>query len=91
MKRLKSDPALLHLNSKEFLETILDDKDWMEFWKILKARRVHVGLSQKELAEITGLEQSYISRLEGGHINPTIRTVFKILNILNARLSIKEK
>ena len=91
MKKLKGNPALLQLTTKDFLETMTDDKDWMGFWKILQTRRKQVGLSQKELAEITGLEQCYISRLEGGHMNPTIRTVFRILNVLDSQLCIKEK
>jgi len=44
----------------------------------LRHRRVSAGLSQEDLAERTGLSQTWISRLEKGDGNPTMET----LNIL---------
>ncbi len=39
-----------------------------------RARRA-AGITQSELAEITGIQQAAISRLEQGHGNPTLETL----------------
>jgi ribosome-binding protein aMBF1 (putative translation factor) len=44
---------------------------------IIKERRV-LGLSQERLAELAGLRQETLSRLESGKHSPTVRTVEKI-------------
>ena len=44
---------------------------------ILKERR-SLGLSQLQLADLAGLRQETLSRLESGKHSPTVRTVEKI-------------
>jgi ribosome-binding protein aMBF1 (putative translation factor) len=44
---------------------------------IIKERRA-LGLSQLQLAELAGLRQETLSRLESGKHSPTVRTVDKI-------------
>ena len=44
---------------------------------IIKERRA-LGLSQERLAELAGLRQETLSRLESGKHSPTVRTVEKI-------------
>ena len=44
---------------------------------IIKERR-SLGLSQSRLAELAGLRQETLSRLESGKHSPTVRTVEKI-------------
>ena len=46
--------------------------------KRIKALRRKRGLSQKQLAEISGIAQSSISHIETGDRSPTLRTVEKI-------------
>lgn len=46
------------------------------------------GLSQKEPAEITGIKQSAIARLENGHISPGADTVNRLLAPLGKRLAV---
>ena len=36
------------------------------------------GLTQEELAEISGFTQQYISSLEQGHRNPTVITLYEL-------------
>ena len=36
------------------------------------------GLTQEQLAEISGFSQQYISSLERGHRNPTIVTLYEL-------------
>ena len=51
-------------------------------------RRRSLGLSQKTLADRTGLHQSEISRLEQGEGNPTVRTLSVIATALDGRIGI---
>ena len=43
--------------------------------KALMDARLEKGLTQKELAEMTGISQGDISRIERGTANPSIKTI----------------
>jgi transcriptional regulator with XRE-family HTH domain len=51
-----------------------------------KARKAK-GFTQKVLADITGLEQSYISHIERGLKTPTIPTLSKLAEALGTTAS----
>ena len=53
------------------------------------ARRVHQGLSQRELAEMTGTTQSAIARLERGGRPPRIDTLLRIAEALECDLAVE--
>ncbi len=50
----------------------------------LRKMRKSLGISQKELASISGVSQSYIARLEKGDINPTYDKIKKIYEYLSS-------
>lgn len=50
--------------------------------------RAKAGMSQKELAAATGIDQSDISKIECGVANPSIATLNRIANALGAKLSV---
>jgi transcriptional regulator with XRE-family HTH domain len=52
------------------------------------ARRRELGLSQKQLAELTGTTQSAIARLESGGRPPRIDTLLRITNALDCELEV---
>ena len=54
---------------------------------IMEARS-RAGLSQKALADITGIDQSDISKIERGVSNPSIVTLNRIANALGKKLVI---
>ena len=54
---------------------------------VLRARAQR-GLSQKELAALTGIDQSDISRIERGVANPSIQTLQRIADALGGRLTV---
>jgi len=58
--------------------------------KLIEARE-QKGISQKRLAEMSGLKQPAIARLERMHATPQIDTLFKILSPLGYTLSIVPK
>lgn len=55
--------------------------------KMIEARQ-QKGLSQRELAELAGVKQPAIARLEGLKATPQLDTLFKILTPLGYTLSI---
>ncbi len=42
------------------------------------ATRLQRGLSQDAVARRAGLDPSYLCRIEGGKVNPTVRTVVRV-------------
>ena len=51
--------------------------------------RKNTGITQKQLAEKTGINQADISRLENGNANPSIRTLKKLAEGLGMKLKIE--
>jgi predicted transcriptional regulator len=54
-------------------------------------RRREIGLSQLELARLTGTTQSAIARLESGQRPPRIDTLLRIADALDAELVVELK
>ena len=54
---------------------------------IIDARQAK-GLSQKELAEITGIKQPAIARIEKGVNSPTVETLIRLLAPLGKKLAV---
>ncbi len=57
----------------------------------LRRRRIHLGLTQHDLAKLAGLSQSLVAKMEAGAIDPRYSSVIKIEQALagaeNARAS----
>ncbi len=78
-------------------ETIYEDGETIELKKIdiqkassqaVLSARAKAGLSQKELSELTGIDQSDISKIERGVANPSVATLERIAAALGGRLTI---
>jgi transcriptional regulator with XRE-family HTH domain len=71
-------------NDKDFLND--EDKARIEFEATLIGKLIEVrdskGVTQQELAQLTGLKQSAIARLESMKSTPQVDTLFKILKPL---------
>ena len=50
------------------------------------AARAKKGISQKELSEATGIDQSDLSKIERGVANPSVGTLNRIAEALDAKL-----
>ncbi len=87
---------------KNFRETLNEELKNPEFKKeydelrpefdIIKAMlksRDEASLTQKQLADITGISQADISRLENGNSNPSLSTLKKLADGLGKRLRIE--
>jgi transcriptional regulator with XRE-family HTH domain len=55
--------------------------------KKIKQLRIEAELTQERLGEITGLDRTYISGIERGVRNPSIRNIEILAKALKARVS----
>ena len=55
----------------------------------LRAERRKAGLTQEQLAQRIGTKKSYISRVENGHADIQLSTLFKIFQGLGRRVSLR--
>jgi transcriptional regulator with XRE-family HTH domain len=76
---------------RERLAHVDSDQGWFfaQIAKNVAARRKAIGLSQKELAELTGTTQSAIARLESGGRPPRIDTLLGIAEALDCDLTVE--
>ena len=49
---------------------------------VLRAKREHLGFSQEKIAELAGVDRTYISILERGLKSPTLETFERICTAL---------
>jgi DNA-binding XRE family transcriptional regulator len=75
-------------NDPEFKKIWEQNAERREIVKKLIALRINENLSQKELAERIGTNQSAISRLENGRYNPSIDFLSKVARALNKKVEI---
>jgi transcriptional regulator with XRE-family HTH domain len=58
------------------------------FGKIILKYRSEKKISQETLATLSGLDRTYISLLERGKRNPTLKTIFKLAKALEVLPSV---
>ena len=85
-------------NYKEFFDEIMADPEVRNEYEALEPEfqlvkamikaRHEAGLTQKELAERTGLHQANISRIENGNGNPSVATLNRIAQGMGKKLII---
>lgn len=64
-------------------EYIIQEK----FGKAIKKRRAEIGLSQEELAMRAGIHRTYISDVERGERNISLRNIFRISKALEISIA----
>jgi predicted transcriptional regulator len=64
----------------------MNGNNWGYFLAIsgsfIKELRVQAGLTQKRLAELAGVSQAHVAKIEQGKVDPRFSTVNKILGVL---------
>ncbi|HYO46571.1 MAG TPA: helix-turn-helix transcriptional regulator [Gemmatimonadota bacterium] len=53
---------------------------------LLRYSRARAGLTQRELAERTGIRQPGVARIEAGHVSPRVDTLSRLLMACGVRL-----
>ena len=71
-------------------ETVREEKPaaFVMVGEAVAAARAKKGLSQKELSDLTGIDQSDLSKIERGIANPSVNTLNRIAKALDAKLMI---
>ena len=71
-------------------ETVREEKPaaFVMVGEAVAAARAKKGLSQKELSDLTGIDQSDLSKIERGIANPSVNTLNRIAKALDAKLLI---
>lgn len=54
---------------------------------IIKHFRKEKGISQKGLAKLAGISNSYLSDIEVGRTNPSLKTLLKIAKVLEVDIN----
>jgi len=82
-----------------YLKEQLKDEEFKREWDILQPElevmkaivdaRTSMNLTQKQLSELTGIDQADISKLENGTRNPSIRLLQKLADGMGKRLEIR--
>jgi DNA-binding XRE family transcriptional regulator len=70
-------PDVLYENSKAISKT----EHRYYFGDQIKHIRLEEGISQEELAKLSGTSKTYISRVENNQIEPALTTLYKIVEI----------
>ncbi len=86
-------------NFRETLAEQMKDPEFRAEWEALEPERQIIramiegraerDVTQKELAEATGIAQADISRLENGTANPSLRTLKRLADGLGMRLKLE--
>ena len=77
------------LSNCEFKKEWEDLQPEMAVIQALTDARKESGLTQKELAEKTGIAQSDISKLETGNANPSLKTLQRLAAGLGKKLRVE--
>ena len=59
--------------------------------KIVQERRDYLNLTQKDVAEMSGITFKSLSEIELGRRNPSINTLNRVLDVLGLILSVQIK
>ena len=77
---------------KDVDPNIKEDIEEMEILAIIInaiiERRIELGISQRELAEMCGLPHSSVARIEACSVKPKVETLLKIMKPLGLTLSV---
>jgi transcriptional regulator with XRE-family HTH domain len=87
MNRVFRDDLEQNLRDPEFAKEFGAAQAKSSFALTLAQARVKLGITQKELADMAGVSQGYIAKLEGGEANPTLGRVGSLLAILGLSLT----
>lgn len=69
---------------KQVKRTLIFDQEGIKLLAIqIKKARLAKNYTQRQLAFEAGLSRSQIDRIENGHINPTVSTIFAIARTLD--------
>ena len=84
---LDIDVETIYIEGKDVTKEY-DDVDIVVLGYLIKERRLALNLSQEQLANKIGIDQSDLSKIEKGMSNPSIKMMNRIAKGLNSNLTI---
>ena len=63
----------------------------MSLREVIKARRKVLGISQQDLAEMSGISLPTVKDIERGLANPSLSTISKLLDVLGMEIVYRER
>jgi len=71
---------------------IKSEKDLSRLGHFIKKCRKNKNILQKDIADKTGIQATYLSKVEqGGKWNPTIKTLIRHVGLVNCEIIIRAK
>ena len=64
------------------------EQEYQLIYAMVESRR-EKNLSQQELADVTGINRSDISKIENGNANPSLRTIKRVAKGLGKKVEIR--
>ena len=61
----------------------------MKMKEMIKEKRLEKGYTQEQLADVTGIHQTNISKLESGSANPSLRTLKRLAAGMGMKLKLE--
>lgn len=55
----------------------------IDYRKIIKQKRIDLGISQNQLAKLVGVSQPFINEIESGRKSPSVEILFKLCEVLD--------
>lgn len=52
------------------------------FGRVFREKRIHAGLTQKQVAKVSKIRPETISRIEAGQGNPTLDTLMRLIRVV---------
>lgn len=71
MNRDLKEASILLTDTLEFLHK--------SFGRVLRAKRIKAGLTQRQLGIVAKVRAETVSRIESGHGNPTLSTILRLV------------
>lgn len=87
MARTFRDDLEQKLHDPEFAKVFGAAQAKSSFALTLAQARAKLGLTQKALANMAGVSQGYLAKLEGGEANPTLERIGSLLAVLGLSLT----
>lgn len=96
---IRKGKNMKRLTHKDVKETLLKDQEVKREYDLLQSEydflvqmykaRMKRNVTQKQLSELSGIDQSNISKIETGEYSPSLKTMKKIADALNMDLKIE--
>ena len=79
-----------NINTEQIKKSRIIEPEFQAILQLYEAR-TDMGITQKQLSEMSGVRQSNISRIERGTCSPTIQTLSQLAYAMGKKLEIKIK